>query len=85
MYRVELKDLSMQNIFPEDLIQFLMYRVELKEHPAPSQPATEIVPNVPCGVERLLGTSTPNNRVKISFLMYRVELKVLPLENQAPC
>ena len=58
------------------LLEFLMYRVELKaQQTALHIPEPPQVPNVPCGVER----KTSHKHFKPSspwFLMYRVELKV---------
>jgi len=61
-----------------------MYRVELKvEKERELEKDTDLVPNVPCGVER---NSEGQQAILIrpsQFLMYRVELKELPgLEGQ---
>ena len=52
---------------------FLMYRVELKVELRLAALEDEVVPNVPCGVERSL-SKRPLTR-SLRFLMYRVELK----------
>ncbi len=61
------------------ILEFLMYRVELKECSLllSRLRKTLLVPNVPCGVERQEPFS-PSCVLFLPFLMYRVELK----ENQ---
>ncbi len=76
MYRVELKGLEMV-VFHIGEVLFLMYRVELKVGSGfYHSHQTELVPNVPCGVERSLWRKGSSPAQK--FLMYRVELKGKP-------
>ncbi len=58
MYRVELKDISsLARLFLRFL--FLMYRVELKAYDIHMERhRSKCVPNVPCGVERVLRPKT---------------------------
>ena len=54
MYRVELKEHWAGMIPAPQQSEFLMYRVELKDcMPIPVSSIATLVPNVPCGVERM--------------------------------
>ena len=77
MHRVELKAIFSSYCLSVILL-FLMYRVELKESIVPGLFRTvTLVPNVPCGVERMILVNFAN--VPCEFLMYRVELKAFLL------
>ncbi len=75
MYRVELKGSRIDPVYKANL-WFLMYRVELKVQKRALFLTLGLVPNVPCGVERLLQSSLRIGLLRnVLFLMYRVELK----------
>ncbi len=75
MHRVELKAFLSSNTCSASSM-FLMHRVELKVSEFQGVDVRFIVPNAPCGVERLRASDILLG-LKVGFLMHRVELKAI--------